>query len=186
LTARRHEHTATLLQTGKVLLAGGAVPSPSDPTFFLQTASAELYDPATGTFTATGSLNEARLNHSALLLPNGKVLIVGGQHSDFCCVQTAELYDPTTGTFAPTSNMPNGGLSRFDSPPALLTNGTVLQVGGDGAAGLLSSSDIFDPATGLFSPGPALLSGVSFHTMTTLTDGKVLIAGGGNAAGGIT
>ncbi len=175
MTSPRGGHSATLLQNGKVLIAGGGVPNSGVGP---QTTSAELYDPATGIFTPTGSLHEPRTRHNALLLANGQVLIVGGERTDFAVVLTAELYDPVTGTFANTNNMPNGGQGRWFSPPALLPNGTVLRVGGFSLTGSLSSSEIFDPSTGLFSPGPSLPVGLYGATLTTLADGKVLIAGG--------
>ncbi len=71
LATARHSQTATLLPSGKLLVAGGA----SDSSYL---ASAELYDPASGTWTATGSLVTARYDHTATLLPNGKVLVAGG------------------------------------------------------------------------------------------------------------
>ena len=83
----RTEHTATLLTNGKVLVVGG---QGSGQNFL---ASAELYDPATGTWTTTGSLLTARIGHTATLLKNGKVL-VGGQDSHFTSLTSAELYDP--------------------------------------------------------------------------------------------
>src|SRR5205814_793375 len=91
----RTEHTATLLPNGKVLVAGGAT---SGGVF----ASAELYDPASGTWTATGSLNTGRLDHTATLLPNGMVLVAGGYDGSHVFV-SAELYTPAaTPTPTPT------------------------------------------------------------------------------------
>src|SRR6266571_8487289 len=75
LNAARSEHTATLLPNGKVLIVGGTVGGPED---VVSVNSAELYDPATGTWSSTGNLNTARSQHTATLLPNGKVLIAGG------------------------------------------------------------------------------------------------------------
>ena len=74
LNTARYRHTATLLSNGKVLVAGG-------DTSGSYLTSAELYDPASGTWTATGSLNTARADHTATLLPNGKVLVAGGYNS---------------------------------------------------------------------------------------------------------
>jgi len=77
LTQPRQYHTATLLTNGQVLVAGGF--SFSAPVG--ERASAELYNPATGTWTATGTMNQARYYHTATLLNNGKVLVVGGLES---------------------------------------------------------------------------------------------------------
>src|SRR5215471_16900032 len=91
----RTNHTATLLSNGKVLVAGGADHD--------EDASAELYDPATGTWTLTGSLITGRYLHTATLLPNGKVLVVGGYNFNQASeLASAELYDPVTGTWSAT------------------------------------------------------------------------------------
>src|SRR5436309_11932652 len=95
-TARFH-HTATLLPDGRVLVVGGE--HGRDPL-----ASAELYDPATGTWSATGSLNTARDSHTATLLPNGNVLVAGGEATSGD-LASAELYDPATGTWTATGSL---------------------------------------------------------------------------------
>ncbi len=97
-TARFH-HTATLLPDGRVLVVGGE-------QGHTPLASAELYDPATGTWSATGSLNTARDSHTATLLPSGKVLVAGGRETDpGPSLASAELYDPATGTWSPTGSL---------------------------------------------------------------------------------
>ena len=97
----RRDHTATLLPNGKVLVAGGRSGGST-------LASAELYDPATGTWSATGVLATARYYHTATLLPNGKVLVAGGENQGDD-LATAELYDPATGTWSATGAL---GTSR--------------------------------------------------------------------------
>ena len=97
LNVARVWHTATLLNNGMVLIAGGIDGNPSS-------ARTELYNPATGTFTATGSLNTARVYHTATLLNNGMALVAGGTGSanDLIPLTGAELYNPATGIFTAT------------------------------------------------------------------------------------
>ncbi|MCP4662552.1 MAG: kelch-like protein, partial [bacterium] len=95
----RTGHTATLLPSGKVLVAGGRDDDRSS------LVSAELYDPATGTWTETGPLAAARAGHAAILLPSGKVLVAGGKNRS--ALASAELYDPATGTWTATGALAN-------------------------------------------------------------------------------
>jgi Putative Ig domain/Galactose oxidase, central domain len=164
MTVARNAHTATRLQSGQVLIAGG-----SDGTSAL--ASAELYDPTSKTFTATtGSMTTARAGHSATLLANsalpnyGKVLMAGGGEV------LAELYDPTAGTFTATGSMIAPHLGQTAT---LLQNGQVLIAGGETA-----SAELFDPSTGAFTATGSMTVSRTAHTATLLPDGRVLIAGG--------
>ncbi len=167
MTTRRAAHTATLLPDGKVLIAGGMQQS---ETF---SNSAEVFDPATGTFAATGNMTTTRAGHTATLLPSGKVLIAGGSNGEW--LSSCELYDPATGRFTPAGNL---SARRGGSTATLLRNGTVLFIGGfDGE--LHSSAEVFDPATAIFKPVGKMSVGRSSHTATLLDDGKVLITGGG-------
>ena len=119
MSVARSRHTATLLNNGKVLVAGGGGGS----SCF---ASAELYDPATGTWSTTGSMNVARSGHTATLLNNGKVLVAGGTGGSLPFA-SAELYDPATGTWSTTGSM---NVSRGHHTATLLNNGKVLVAGG--------------------------------------------------------
>ena len=132
MLASRQHHSATLLDDGRVLLAAGS------------TTSAELYDPAMGTFTATGSLSAPREDHTATLLPGGQVLIVGGlSHEPFAVLATAEIYDPATGTFAETTPMSR---ARLQHTATLLPDGRVLVAGGSILTGSLLNAEVYEPA----------------------------------------
>jgi hypothetical protein len=173
----RTGHTATLLQNGKVLIVGGTVEGPVGNTTVL--SSAELYDPTTGTFTPTGSLNEAKSGHTATLLPSGNVLIVGRIYvTSF--KPSCELYDPSAGTFTPAG--PTNRARAAGHTATLLQNGKVLIVGGSGDSydNQDPSAELYDPFADTFAYTGSIASGGSKfgHTATMLQNGRVLIAGG--------
>ena len=131
----RYGHTATLLPNGQVLVAGGG---DDNGDIF---ASAELYNPATGVWSPTGSIGSPRSSHTATLLANGQVLVVGEGTTPLA---GAELYDPATGTWSPTGSL---GFARSGYSATLLANGQVLIAGGFGTYGeLLASSELYDPS----------------------------------------
>ncbi len=166
----RRYHTATKLMDGQVLIAGGGESSTN--------ATAELYSPVLGAWKPAGSLNEQRYHHAAVLLPDGKVLVAGGapSESNGGALASAELYDPATNTWSFTGGL-NG--ARRDHAMSLLPNGKVLVTGGiDAAEGLLSSAELYDPATGTWTLVAGMSTARVSHTATSLGDGKVLVVGG--------
>ncbi|NVN91363.1 MAG: hypothetical protein HXX11_12280 [Desulfuromonadales bacterium] len=182
MNATRSDQTATLLNNGKILIAGGYYNDGLyniDSNHYLNTA--EIYDPAAGTFTATGNMTSNRSNHTATLLPNGKVLIAGGHYYNTAgdtYVNTAEIYDPLAGTFTATGNM---NAIRSDHTATLLPNGKVLVAGGNStySGNYANTAEIYDPATGAFTATTGNMAGArAYHTATLLPSGKVLVAGG--------
>lgn len=173
LTTRREGHTATLLPNGKVLVAGGKHYDDN----WISLASAELYDPATGMWSATGPLNTARAVHTATLLPNGKVLVAGGYDSDFKNLSSAESYDPATGTWTRTGELNNPHVS-YGYTPTLLHNGKVLIAGGYGLDRRRKDAELYDPAIGTWTVTGEMSTPRLAHTATLLLNGTVLVAGG--------
>ena len=153
-----------LLPNGKVLVAG------EQGTSGILT-SAELYDPASGMWSATGSLNTARESHTATLLPNGKLLVAGGRGPAF--LSSTELYDSASATWSATGSL---NTARTRHRATLLPDGKVLVEGGEGI--FLSSAELYDPASGTWSATDSLNTARTRHTATLLLNGKVLVEGG--------
>lgn len=186
MTVARAMHTASTLPNGKVLLTGG-----SSVVSSTRLNSTEIYDPATGVFTAAAPMSEARAEHLAITLNDGRILVMGGQvptGTSLTMLKTAEIYDPVTGLWSPTGHMiyPR---ARFKG--VLLQDGRVLVLGGyrgfpDGV-----STEIYDPVTGTFSSAgytSDYYAGLNStdYSLVLLQDGRVLKVGGyaGGSPGG--
>jgi hypothetical protein len=170
--------TATTLPDGRVFVVGG-VGCGDGETYRSTTLT---WDPTTETFSPSGSLAVGRALHTATLLHDGRVLVVGG-HDDGGAVAEAEVWDPATGTWAQAGSLDVG---RAFHTATLLDDGRVLVVGGwDWASeGALSTAEIWDQATASFAPVATTFTAREHHTATLLDDGRVLLVGGRDRSGG--
>jgi WD40 repeat protein len=171
MTAARESHTATLLNSGKVLIAGGHKDRREAMTVY---SSAEVYDPARGIFSATGSMTTVRHKHAAALLPDGDVLIVGGSDKRDWegKYASAEIYDSTKGKFRAAGDM---NMARFKLANAVvpLRNGHILIAGGG------EPLELYDPSANTFNVVRGRVDAARFFSAATLLqDGRVLITGG--------
>lgn len=167
LSTARMFHTATLLSNGMVLIAGGS----SYYGLGEPLSSVELYNPSSGTFSVTGSLNTARSSHTATLLNNGMVLIAGGSDVNGNPLASAELFSVGGGTFAFTGNL---NTARTQQGATILSSGEVLIVGGDAN----SDSELYNPTPGTFASNGTLPSPLTSIILTPLSAGNVLVTGG--------
>ena len=171
MTTARESHTATLLKDGQVLITGGHKGRRPAITIY---SSAEIYNPASGTFSSTGNLTVRRHKHDATLLADGRVLIVGGsdERDGRGAYRNAEVFNPTTGTSTAVGAM-NDARYKLQGTTVLLKNGKVLIAGGANRA------EVFDPATNTFSFANGNMGTMRlFATATLLRNGEVLITGG--------
>jgi len=173
----RARNTTTLLPNGKVLIVGGTSWFTNPPATL---NSAELYDPVTGKWSNTGSLNTAREFQTATLLPNGKVLVTGGAQCNGGCFNyftSSELYDPATGTWSYTGDL-NAARGAADVAP--LPDGKILVVGGHTNLQYfyMDSNEVYDSATGTWTYTASANRLREGYAIAPLADGKVLVAGG--------
>src|SRR5438309_1560932 len=170
ITARSH-HTATLLPNGKVLVAGGLDSSSNS------LASAELYDPASGTWTETGDLAFARSQPTATLLFDGNVIVAGGFMGGYFATPTssAELYDPVIGAWTPTHTLNS---PRAQHTATLLPDGEVLAAGGLGQIYTHASAELYDPASQTWTRTGNMKGTRREHTAALLPNGQVFVVGG--------
>lgn len=167
----RRQHTATRLLDGRVLIAGGIDPALAPA--MINVPIAEIYDPATGSFTDVGSLNQGKGRRETMsnLLADGKVLIAGGYDAVTGILSSAELFNPTTNQFTYTGIM---AAPRTLYASATLTDGRVVIIGGYGS---LTTAEIFNPATGQFTATGMLNQSRVYDRAITMAGGKVLVKG---------
>lgn len=177
LAVPRDRAAAVLLNNGNVLMMGGQDCGPLSCTYF---ATSEIYNPATGLWSAGPSMSTSRTDFKAVVLGNGKVLAIGGTNGSGN--QTADLYNPATNTFGSAGSFSLDMDSGFSA--VVLNSGRVLVVGGCcGGAPYNQTSVLYNPATNSWSNGPSLSVPRYAPTATLLPNGKVLVAGGIDSGG---
>jgi N-acetylneuraminic acid mutarotase len=186
MSSARYQHSATRLNDGRVLVAGGSnlpdQPSGCSCTTYL--ASADIYNPTSNTWAATGTLVTARYHHTATLLNNGKVLVTGGfggatstLMSGGGALASAELYDPSSGTWSGAASM---STARMNHTATLLASGKVLVAGGSNGSATIASAEVYDPASDTWTPVAAMSTPRQFQGAQILASGSVLVVGGLN------
>ncbi|AUX43351.1 uncharacterized protein SOCE26_047990 [Sorangium cellulosum] len=185
----RYRHTATALKDGRVLVAGGVESSIHGPAL----SSAEVFDPASGTWSQVGPMSTARYAHTATRLLDGRVLVLGGVNVSGAAdndgpddsgsaapeerrvLDAVEVFDPVSGAWSALDPMPT---ARYAHSATLLSDGRVLVAGGYDDVDPLDAAEVFDPVSGAWSALDAMPAARGFHTATRLRDGRVLVAGG--------
>jgi hypothetical protein len=171
----RHAPTVTLLSDGTVLFTGGEA---RNGIYILATRTTERFDPKTNQFAFDAPMIIAREFHSAALLKDGRVLVLGGTNQFNSVLASAEVYDPASRTFAPVGRMAQG---RWLATATLLQDGRVLVVGGftdSNGTKLTKTAELFDPATATFQQTGSLSQGRTDHRAVLLSDGRVAILSG--------
>jgi len=191
LSADRGYHTATVLNDGRVLIAGGV------STNSVTLDSCEIYDPVTNTISAAAPMPAPRAGHTATLLGNGKVLVAGGGNNFVipvggtftsvlnAALETGAVYDPAANTWMPVNNVM--AAKRFGAAAVRLNDGRALITSGISGTSTFfgittitftATTSYYDPATNNFTAGPSIGTGRAFHSAATLPDGRVFVAAG--------
>jgi N-acetylneuraminic acid mutarotase len=182
LSVGRTLHTATLLADGRVLVVGGITHESKDgQNRFVALASAELFDPKTNAWKPTGALADARNGHTATLLTDGRVLVVGGAREQRQHLASVELYDPEKEAFVPRRPL---ALARWMHVAARLSDGSVVVLGGrsnmpegKGSGVAIASSERYDASSGVWHPVPEL-NEARQRTAFLAQDDVVTVVGG--------
>jgi N-acetylneuraminic acid mutarotase len=175
LTSPRWGHTATLLRDGRVLVTGGAMATGCCERTAL--SSTEIYNPVSNTWTPGRSMGTVRYSHTATLLADGRVLVVGGNGGlpPRTQLASAEIYDPSTDAWTPISDM---SVARVEHTATALPDGKVLVAGGANEDTYWFTSEVFDPKTGRWSRTGDMAAPRAGHTATAWGDARILVAGG--------
>lgn len=174
MTVPRAVHKATVLHDGRVLFTGGCTLAGCGG--FEQGQTSEVFDPASRRFVTGPAMTTPRAGHTATLLGDGRVLLVGGYPGEGRpALATAEVFDPATNTFRPVADLSE---QRADHTATVMPDGRVLIAGGTtGTGGALSSTEVFDPATNRFGAGSSLTTARSGHVAVS-TAGRLVLIGG--------
>ena len=168
LATPRAAHTTTRLRSGDLLVAGGMAGGGSS------LSTAELINVSAATVTGVGSMTEARIDHTATALPDGRVVLAGGYNGEY--LSSVEIFDPARKRFAVIGSLREG---RSGHTATLLPGGRILIIGGVGRGwSFLASAEIFDPTTGQSEAVGPLSAPRESHTATLLANGRVLVVGG--------
>lgn len=179
----RSGHTATMLNNGKVLVAGGYIGY--NFLQFTATSSSELYDPVSNTWSVLSPMIDRRQDHSAILLQSGKVLITGGRDGisgkdESLLLSSVEIFDPESRQWTQVASM---STERHLHTSTLLKNGKVIVIGGFNQNGNLSTAEIYDSLTDSWTVlEHNMISPRSGHSASMLKDGRILVAGGNDGA----
>jgi Kelch motif len=181
MSIARYNQQATLLADGRVLVTGGFNVS----IFHIPIRDAEIYDPAADRWSQARNMDTPRATHVAFLRADGRVAVAGGwtqPPNTITITATAETYDPVANAWTPAPGLPapRGSLVNHG---VMLLNGDFLAAGGRLDSGTIATSDRYSAATGTWSVTGSMSVPRVGATAVLLADGRVLIAGGGNAAG---